>query len=64
MVFLGDASPMFMASDMLGANAIAGVVCSTRQASRPSSNICYQGALAIIEQNKPGPYSPSHATCT
>ena len=29
MVFLGDASPMFMASDMLGANAIAGVVCNT-----------------------------------
>jgi hypothetical protein len=26
MVFLGDAPPMFMARDMLGANAIAGVV--------------------------------------
>jgi len=37
MVFLGDAPPTFMVSDMLSANAIAGIV-ATLQVSRRSSN--------------------------
>jgi hypothetical protein len=52
MVFLGDAPPRFMASDMLSANAIAGIVCSTPASVAAFVEHCYQEALAIIEQNK------------
>jgi hypothetical protein len=53
MIFLGDAPPMFMASDLLSANALAGIIC--RSASSRASFIehCFQEALAIIEANKP-----------
>ena len=53
MVFLGDAPPMFMASDSLSANAIAGIVCSTPASVAAFVEHAYQEALAIIEQSKP-----------
>jgi hypothetical protein len=42
MVFLADASPVFMVSDILGANAIAGVVCSTPPSITAFVEHCYQ----------------------
>jgi hypothetical protein len=53
MVFLGDAPPTFMVSDLLSTNAIAGIVCSNPASIAAFVEHCYQGALAIIEQNKP-----------
>lgn len=53
MVFLGDAPPMFMASDMLSANAIGDVVCSPPASITAFVEHCYQAVLAIIEQNTP-----------
>jgi hypothetical protein len=52
MVFLGDAPPRFMASDMLSANAIAGIICSTPASVAALVEHSFQEALAIIEQNK------------
>jgi hypothetical protein len=53
MIFLGDAPPKFMASDMLSANAIAGIVCRTPASIAAFVEHCYQEALALIERNKP-----------
>lgn len=52
MVLLGDAPPQFIASDMLSANAIAGIICRTPASRAAFIEHCYQEALAIIEQNK------------
>jgi hypothetical protein len=53
MVFLGDAPPLFMASDLLSANAISGIVCHTRASIAAFVEYAFQEALALIEQNKP-----------
>jgi hypothetical protein len=53
MVFLGDAPPTFMASDLLSANAIAGIVCRSPASIAAFVEHCYQEALVIIEENKP-----------
>jgi hypothetical protein len=52
MALLGDAPPQFIASDMLSANAIAGIICRTPASRAPLVEHCYQEGLAIIEQNK------------
>jgi hypothetical protein len=48
-----NAPPQFIASDMLSANAIAGVVCRTPASIAAFLERSYQEAVAIIEQNKP-----------
>lgn len=53
MALLGDAPPQFIASDILSANAIAGIVCRTPDSITAFVEHCYQEALSIIEQNKP-----------
>jgi hypothetical protein len=53
MALLRDAPPQFIASDILSANAIAGIVCRTPDSITAFVEHCYQEALAIIEQNKP-----------
>jgi hypothetical protein len=53
MAMLGDAPPEFIASDMLSANAVAGIICHTPASRAAFIEHCYQEALAIIEQNKP-----------
>jgi hypothetical protein len=53
MVFLGDAPPMFMASDVLSANALAGIICRSPASRASFLEFCYQEALVIIEANKP-----------
>jgi hypothetical protein len=53
MVFLGDAPPMFMASDVLSANAVAGIICRSPASQTSFIEHCYQEALVIIEANKP-----------
>ena len=53
MALLGDAPPEFIASDMLSANAVAGIICRTPASRASFIEHCYQEALAIIEQNKP-----------
>jgi hypothetical protein len=53
MIFLGDAPPMFMASDVLSANAIAGVICRTPASIAAFIEHAYQEAMAIVEANKP-----------
>jgi hypothetical protein len=52
MIFFGDAPPMFMASDVLSANAVAGIVCRTPASIAAFIEHCYQEALVIIEENK------------
>jgi hypothetical protein len=52
MVFLGDAPPMYMASDVLSANALAGILCRSPASRASFIEHCYQEALAIIEANK------------
>ncbi len=52
-VFFGDAPPKFMASDMLGARAIAGVVCQTPASVTAFVEHCFQEALVINEENRP-----------
>jgi hypothetical protein len=52
MALLGDAPPQFIASDVLSANAIAGVICRTPGSRAAFIEHCYQEGLAIIEQNK------------
>jgi hypothetical protein len=52
MVFLGDAPPQHMASDVLSANAIAGIICCTPASIAAFIEHCYQEALAIIEANR------------
>jgi hypothetical protein len=44
MIFLGDAPPVFMTSDFLGANAIAGSSAARPPASRRSLNIVIRKA--------------------
>jgi hypothetical protein len=53
MVFLGDAPPMYMTSDVFSANAIAGIICRSPASRASFIEFCYQEALAIIEANKP-----------
>jgi hypothetical protein len=53
MAVLGDAPPQFIASDMLSANAIAGIVCRTPASRAAFIEHCYQEAVAIIDRNKP-----------
>jgi hypothetical protein len=53
MVFPGDAPPTFMASDLLSANAIAGIVCRTQASRAAFIEHAYQEALAIVEDNRP-----------
>jgi hypothetical protein len=53
MALLGDAPPQFIASDMLSANAIAGIICRTPASRAAFTEHCYQEALAIIERTKP-----------
>jgi hypothetical protein len=53
MVHLGDAPPQYMASDLLSANAITGIVCSAPASIAAFVEHCYQEAQAIIEQTKP-----------
>jgi hypothetical protein len=53
MIFLGDAPPMFMASDLLSANAVAGIVCRGPASQAAFIEHCYQEALSIVEDNKP-----------
>jgi hypothetical protein len=53
MVFLGDAPPTFMASDLLSANAIAGIVYRTPASRAAFIEHAYQEALAIVEDNRP-----------
>jgi hypothetical protein len=53
MAFLRDAPPTFMASDILSANAIAGIVCRTPASIAAFIEHCYQEALVIVEQNRP-----------
>jgi hypothetical protein len=52
MALLGDAPPEFIASDMLSANAVAGIICHTPASRASFIEHCYQEALAIIEQHK------------
>jgi hypothetical protein len=52
-VHLGDAPPQYMASDLLSANAIAGIFCSAPASIAAFVEHCYEEGLAIIEQNKP-----------
>jgi hypothetical protein len=62
MIFLGDAPPMFMASDVLSANAIAGIICRSPASRAALIEHCYLESLAIIEASKPvasRSYSPS-----
>lgn len=51
-IFLGDAPPVFMTSDLLSANAIAGIICRTPASIAAFIEHCYQESLAIIEANK------------
>jgi hypothetical protein len=53
MVFLGDAPPMYMASDLLSANALAGIICRSSASRASFIEHAYQEALVIIETNKP-----------
>jgi hypothetical protein len=53
MVFLGDAPPMYMTSDVLSANALAGIICRSSASRAVFIEHAYQEALAIIEANKP-----------
>jgi hypothetical protein len=53
MVFFGDAPPKFMASDMLSASALAGIICRSPSSRAAFIEHAYQEALAIIEGNKP-----------
>jgi hypothetical protein len=53
MVFLGDAPPMYIASDVLSANALAGIICRSPASRAAFIEHCYQESLAIIEANKP-----------
>jgi hypothetical protein len=53
MVFLGDAPPMYMASDVLSANALAGIICRSPASRASFIEHAYQEALAIITVNKP-----------
>jgi hypothetical protein len=52
MIFLGDAPPMYMASDVLSANALAGIICRSPASRAAFIEHAYQEALAIIEANK------------
>jgi hypothetical protein len=52
MIFLGDAPPTFMTSDLLSANAIAGIICRSPSSIAAFIEHCYQESLAIIEGNK------------
>jgi hypothetical protein len=51
-VFFGDAPPMFMASDVLSATAIAGIVCRSTTSIAAFLEHAFQEALMIIEENK------------
>jgi len=53
MIFLGDAPPQFMVSDVISANALAGIICRSPASRASFIEFCYQEALAIIEANKP-----------
>jgi hypothetical protein len=53
MVFLGHAPPQFMTSDVISANALAGIICRSPASRVSFLEHCYQEALAIIEANKP-----------
>jgi hypothetical protein len=53
MVFLGDTPPKFMTSDVISANALAGIICRSPASQASFIEFCYQEALAIIEANKP-----------
>jgi hypothetical protein len=52
-VFFGDVPPRFIASDLLSANAIAGIICRSAASRAAFIEFCFQEALAIIEANKP-----------
>jgi hypothetical protein len=51
--FSRDAPPMFMTSDVLSANALAGIICRGPASRAAFIEHAYQEALAIIEANKP-----------
>jgi hypothetical protein len=53
MIFLGDAPPLYMTSDVLSANALAGIICRSPASRASFIEHCYQEALVIIESNKP-----------
>jgi hypothetical protein len=53
MIFLGDAPPQFMVSDVISANALAGIICRSPASRASFIEFCYQEALEIIEANKP-----------
>ena len=53
MAILGDSPPRFMESDVYSANAIAGIICRSDASRSAFIEHCYQGALALIEENKP-----------
>jgi hypothetical protein len=53
MVFLGDAPPIYMTSDVFSANAIAGIICRSPASRASFIEHAYQEALEIITANKP-----------
>jgi hypothetical protein len=53
MVFFGDAPPLFTASDLLSADALAGIICRNPASRAAFIEHAYQEALAIVEANKP-----------
>jgi hypothetical protein len=52
--YLGRSSPpQFIESDLYAANALARIICRTDASRVAFIEYCCQGALAIIEENKP-----------